>query len=43
VLTSATLVSILLLPLLIVVLPVLAYASFGLYRKVFPLPENGTG
>ena len=43
VLTSATLVSILLLPLLTVVLPVLAYASFGLYRKVFPLPEHGTG
>lgn len=36
VLTSATLLSILLLPLLTVVLPVLAYASFALYHKVLP-------
>ena len=36
VLTGATLLSIMLLPLLTVVLPVLAYASFALYRKVFP-------
>lgn len=42
VLTATTLLAILLLPLLIVVLPVLAYASFALYRKVFPLPENGS-
>jgi len=42
VLTGATVFSILLLPLLTVVLPVLAYASFGLYRRVFPLLENGT-
>jgi len=42
VLTGATVVSILLLPLLTVVLPVLAYASFDLYRKVFPLLENGS-
>ena len=30
----------LVLPLLIVVLPVLAYASFNLYHQVFPLCEN---
>jgi len=36
VLTGATMLSILLLPLLTVVLPVLAYASLALYRKVFP-------
>jgi len=41
VLTGATVVSIVLLPLLTLVLPVLAYASFDLYRKVFPLLENG--
>ncbi len=40
VLTSATVLSILLLPLLTVVLPVLAYASFALYRKVFPQEDN---
>lgn len=40
VLTGATLLSILLLPLLTVVLPVLAYASFALYRKVFPQVGN---
>jgi len=37
-LAGATLLSILLLPLLTVVLPVLAYASFALYRSVFPPP-----
>jgi uncharacterized membrane protein len=36
VLTGVTVLSILLLPLLTVVLPVLAYASLALYRKVFP-------
>lgn len=41
VLTGATVLSIVLLPLFTVVLPVLAYASFDLYRKVFPLLENG--
>ena len=41
ILTAATFVSILLLPLLTVVLPVLAYASFNLYRKVFPIGKNG--
>ncbi len=35
VLTGTTLLSILLLPLLLVTLPVLAYASFALYRSVF--------
>jgi uncharacterized membrane protein len=40
VLTGATLLAILLLPLLTVVLPVLAYASFALYRKVFPQEGN---
>jgi len=35
-LTAVTLTSILLLPLLAVTLPVLAYASFALYRRVFP-------
>jgi uncharacterized membrane protein len=40
-LTGATVLSIVLLPLFTVVLPVLAYASFDLYRKVFPLLENG--
>ena len=38
-LAAATLLSILLLPLLTVVLPVLAYASFALYRRAFPLPD----
>jgi uncharacterized membrane protein len=37
VLTGTTLLSILVLPLLLVTLPVLAYASFALYRSVFPL------
>lgn len=36
-LASLTLLSILLLPLLIVVLPVLAYTSYELYKKVFPI------
>ena|GEM_PF-6291418 len=40
-LTGATVLSMVLLPLFTVVLPVLAYASFDLYRKVFPLLENG--
>ncbi len=35
-LTGVTLFSILLLPLLIVTLPLLAYASFALYQQVFP-------
>lgn len=35
-LASVILVSIVLLPLLLVTLPTLAYASFSLYRKVFP-------
>ena len=34
--------SILLLPLLLVTLPVMAYASFYLYRRVFPPGGNGT-
>jgi uncharacterized membrane protein len=42
VLSGATLLSILLLPLLTLVLPVLAYASFALYRRVFPVAGNGT-
>jgi len=43
-LTSATLLSILLLPLLAVTLPVLAYASRALYRTVFPpAPQAMTG
>ncbi|MEA3278154.1 MAG: DUF2189 domain-containing protein [Pseudomonadota bacterium] len=36
-LSVTTILAILLLPLLLVVLPVLAYASFVLYRRVFPL------
>ena len=39
-LTGATLVSILLLPLPTMVLPVLAYASFALYWMVFPRAET---
>ncbi len=39
-LSLATIVSILLLPLLLVVLPVLAYASFALYRRVFPVDSE---
>jgi uncharacterized membrane protein len=35
-LTGATVLSIVLLPLLVVTLPVLAYASYALYRAVFP-------
>ncbi len=34
------LVGILLPPLLALILPVLAYAQFDLYRIVFPLPDN---
>lgn len=41
VLTAITLLSILILPLLTISLPVLAYSSFALYRAVFPLPEDG--
>jgi uncharacterized membrane protein len=41
VLTGAILISILLLPLLTIVLPMLAYSSFALYRKVFPLADDG--
>jgi uncharacterized membrane protein len=40
VLTSATVLSIVLLPLLPLVLPVCAYASFALYRKVLPMVER---
>lgn len=40
VLTGTTLLSILLLPVLAVMLPVLAYASFALYRNVFPPVEG---
>jgi uncharacterized membrane protein len=40
VLTGTTLLSILVLPLLLVTLPVLAYASFALYRSVFPTAED---
>lgn len=36
-LSAATLLAILVLPLLMVVLPILAYASFSLYRHLFPL------
>jgi uncharacterized membrane protein len=39
ILTGGTLLAILLLPLFVVLFPVLAYASFALYRKVFP-PED---
>lgn len=39
-LTAVILVSILLLPLLTVTLPTLAYASFSLYRQVYPLGES---
>jgi len=39
--TGATVLSILLLPVFVVVLPVLAFASFALYRKVFPEPQAG--
>ena len=44
-LTATILVAILLLPLLLVVFPVLAYASFVLYRQVFPvvLPSEAGG
>jgi len=38
--TGGTIISILLLPSLAVVLPILAYASFALYRKVFPPVES---
>jgi len=43
VLAGITLLAIMLLPLLVVVLPVLAYASHALYKKVFPLVEEETG
>lgn len=39
ILTGGTLLAILLLPLFLVVFPVLAYASFALYRSVFPLED----
>ena len=39
-LTVAMVLSIVLLPLLTVVLPVLAYASFAIYEKVFPRPAD---
>lgn len=38
-LTGVIVVSILLLPLLVLTLPVMAYASFALYQRVFPLEE----
>jgi uncharacterized membrane protein len=37
ILASAVMASILVLPLFIIVMPWLAYASFRLYREVFPL------
>ena len=37
ILSGVTLLSILLLPLLMIVFPVLAYASFALYQRVFPV------
>jgi uncharacterized membrane protein len=40
-LAGAMLLSILLLPLFVVALPVLAYASFALYRRVFPRAAPG--
>jgi uncharacterized membrane protein len=40
ILTGAIIGAIVLLPLLLAVLPVLAYASFALYRAVFPLAET---
>ena len=39
-LTGVILMSILLLPLLAITLPVMAYASFALYRRVFPATES---
>lgn len=39
-LTGVVVGAIVLLPLLLAVLPVLAYASFFLYRSVFPLAET---
>lgn len=39
ILTSAIVLSIVLLPLFLVVLPILAYASYNLYLKVFPTSE----
>lgn len=41
VLASATLLAVLVTPLLLVVLPVLAYASFALYQRVFPPAHDG--
>jgi uncharacterized membrane protein len=40
ILTGSVIVSIILLPLFLVVLPVLAYASYNLYLKVFPNPST---
>lgn len=44
-LAGSILLSILFLPLLIVVLPVMAYASFALYQRTFPpaVPDSGRG
>ncbi len=39
-LSTITIISILLLPLFIVTLPVLAFASYSLHKKILPLPEN---
>lgn len=41
-LTGVIVVSILLLPLLMLTLPVMAYASFALYRRVFPGTDPGS-
>ena len=38
-LTGVILISILLLPLLAITLPIMAYASFALYQRVFPPTE----
>ncbi|WP_089727524.1 DUF2189 domain-containing protein [Candidatus Thiosymbion oneisti] len=44
ILTGGTLLAILMLPLFVVLFPVLAYASFALYRRVFPFPfDPGSG
>jgi len=41
VLSGVILLSILLLPLLLFTLPVMSYASFALYRRSFPLEQQG--
>ncbi len=42
-LTSVIVGSVVLLPLLLVSLPVLAYASYALYRNIFPAPPTQGG